>query len=238
MRHSIVHNGFACCRSSSLLRRSSSSAQSDPSHWSSSLETGFVQAWALLALSVKEDPQSTLRSPTLASVDDAGLPQQRTLVLRGVTGVAEGAPRLRFHTDVRAPKVEQLRRRPALSVLAYDKRLKLQLRIDGTAVIRTLAEGDALAEYAWASSAPISRRCYFIADPPSATSSPPRLDEMASDLRAVRTEDPELASPHFAVIDIEVTSCELLYLKMGGNKRMRASGYSENAPPTLEWLVP
>ena len=216
-----------------LCRRFSSAAALPA--WYNDPEAAFSHAWTLLASTA---PSSALRTPTVATVDLHGRPQQRTVVLRGIK-FNGSTPTLRFHSDVRSPKMEELRRAPCVSVLAYDKAEKLQLRMNGSASIRSLAARDASAVEAWGASAPFSRKCYFVADAPSSPSSPERLDALQREMKAVPTKDPWTSiSPHFAAVDIEIESCDLLYLSHSGNRRFVARYGDAAVPARMEWLVP
>lgn len=206
-----------------------------PPAWYNDAEAAFANAWTLMASMA---PSSALRTPTVASVDLHGRPQQRTMVLRGVE-FNGSTPTLRFHSDARSPKMEELRRAAAVSVLAYDKVEKLQLRMNGTASIRSLAAGDDTAVAAWQKSASFSRKCYFVADAPSSASSPDRMDDLQREMQAVATKDAGASeSPHFAAIEIVIESCDLLYLAHGGNRRFLARYGDAAAPARVEWLVP
>lgn len=94
-----------------------------------SLETIEQAAWARLAAATK-DPKSAYRNVTVATVDQAGHPQCRLVVLREVD--VDGRT-LDFHTDTRSPKWGEMEDNTHISVLGYDPAERLQLRLDGVA---------------------------------------------------------------------------------------------------------
>ena len=80
-------------------------------------------AWRLLEAGAA-DRRNPMHVPVVASVDEAGAPDARVMVLRAVDRIAET---LRFHTDARSPKCAAMAGR-RVSVLAYDPGAAVQLR--------------------------------------------------------------------------------------------------------------
>ncbi|MGO4622862.1 pyridoxamine 5'-phosphate oxidase family protein [Ensifer sp. 2YAB10] len=107
------------------------------------LEEVDVSAWSSLETAAK-DPQSGLRFVNLCSVDAAGRPQARIVVLRRVDRAAR---LLEIHTDTRSPKWLELSRNPFATVLGFCASTRVQLRLAGT--IRLHSPGSDLAERAW-----------------------------------------------------------------------------------------
>ena len=81
-----------------------------------------------------------MHTPCVVSSDIAA----RVMVLRAFD---RATWTLRFHTDIRAPKVKAVRADPRMAVLFYDKGAKIQIRASGTGLIE--AEGP-VADAAWA----------------------------------------------------------------------------------------
>ena len=124
-----------------------------PDHaWAASLERLLDQAWKRLGRGVA-DRRAPARHPTLATVDRAGLPQARTVVLRS----AEREPGiLRLYTDRHANKVDELRANPHAALHVWDKIAHLQMRALCSAVVHTGAS----LEPVWAQLSTHARRCY------------------------------------------------------------------------------
>ena len=162
-------------------------------------------------------------TPTIATVDAAGSPRCRTVVLRGCD--VEGR-RLRFHTDRRSAKVRELGASPALALHAYDAAAKLQLRLTGEAGLHNM---DAEADAAWAAARAMSRECYRVEPGPGTPlAAPQQVDEPALDLDAARE--------NFVVVWVTLTTLEWLYLAGAGHRRARFRW--DGGDWQGEWLVP
>lgn len=163
------------------------------------------QAFRLLAEGVAQ-PDSPFRTPALATCDEAGAPGIRSVVLRGFD---PNRRRLSFHSDVRAAKLEQLRRNPVLALHVWDAGRKLQLRVDGVARISV---ADGVAKQAWQDTPPRSRRGYHQQPAPGAVlPDPAALHPDALDEAA--------AFGNFALIEAEMQGLESLLLRREGNLR-------------------
>ena len=230
------------CRRRILTLATDANILEQPSFYSD-LNAVFAHAWSILReapIPSRSRPHAGFRTPTLASCDAEGWPQQRVMVLRDVAcdgadeGAAAAAPRLRFHSDRRAPKFAQLAASPKCSVLFYDKASKLQLRASGVATLHEHGDGDATR--AWRESNEASRRCYHVAEPPSAPTSLDRLRTLEEGVLAAAVGDADPPSAHFAAIVVHVQRLEFLYLAHTGNRRA-ASTYGDGARGP-EWLIP
>lgn len=146
---------------------------------------------------------------TVATVDAAGAPHARTVVLRGF----DAADReVRFHTDIRSPKAEQIGVDGRVALHWYDPAKRLQIRIPAMAIIH---HGDPTAEAAWKASRPMSRACYTAAAPPGA------LLETVPSAPPPPAADDDRGFAMFAVISCRFESVELLSLHASGHERIR-----------------
>jgi len=161
---------------------------------------------------------------TLASVDDDGTPAARTVVLRRFDAESR---EIRFHTDVRSPKVAAIRRRPSVALHWYDAGLRVQVRI---AAIATVHQGDPIAADAWAAAQGMSRACYTA---PHAPGTP--LDSFPV-APAVPADDDEAGLGTFAVVACRFDAVELLCLHAGGHQRVRL--HVAATPVTWDVLAP
>jgi pyridoxamine 5'-phosphate oxidase len=115
------------------------------------------------------DRRSAFHTPTLGTIGRGdGRPRLRTVVLRGFDAAG---PSLRFHTDRRSAKIEEMRVSPQVSLHVYDAAAKLQVRVEGWARLHMT---DAIADAAWAASKAFSRQCYGIEPGPGAARRPRR----------------------------------------------------------------
>ncbi len=177
------------------------------------------------------DRRSAFHTPVVASVDEEGAPQQRVMVMRA----ADPEKRLlRFHTDVRTPKVMQLGRTATVSVLGYDPAAKIQIRLNGVGRIERDTD---VADAAWEASAPSSRRCYLAEAGPSAVSAVPTSGlPSAFENRVPALEETHAGRAHFSVLIVEAQKLEWLYLAADGHRRAAfthsAAGWAGH------WLIP
>lgn len=197
------------------------------------LEGLEAEIWDLLGRGYT-DRHSPFRLPVVATVDAEGLPSARTVVLRHV----DRAQRLiGFHTDMRSPKVEQLRQSAAVAWVFYDPRRKIQVRAQ---TVASLHVQDHTALGAWRNTPDHSRACYLAPRPPST-----RLATGADPSSAVVNGTPdhdhsELGWPNFAVVRCRVTSYDWLWLAAFGHRRAEIAYDPRrfDTSPKVRWLVP
>ena len=168
------------------------------------------------------DRHSPMHTPVVATADaDA-----RVMVLRAWDAESRT---LRFHTDVRAPKVTVIEHDPRIAVLAYDKEAKLQLRMRGTGRIERQGP---IADAAWQSADNFARRCY-LGEGPGAVADEP-TSGLPPEFEGVEPSDAELipARKNFAVLLVEVEAFDWFHLAHTGHRRALFDG--EGA----RWIAP
>ena len=168
----------------------------------------------------------------IASVGADGGPDCRTVVLRAVDPEARTVA---FHTDRRAAKIATLQRDPRVSVLVYDRALRIQLRAAGEASVHL---DDDLADAAWQRSSPSSRRCYLAPHAPSST-----LEDFSPNLpgdllhRAPDEAGSELGRDNFALVTVRLDVIDWLHLRHDGHVRARFS-WDRDGALFSEWVAP
>ncbi|MGI9129859.1 MAG: pyridoxamine 5'-phosphate oxidase family protein [Roseomonas sp.] len=181
-----------------------------------SLQEGF----RLLADAVP-NRRSPFHTPTIASLDDAGAPSLRAVVLRGFDADAR---RLRFHTDRRSDKARGMAQDPRVMMHFYDAALHIQLRVAGQA---TLHLDDTVADNAWAASRSSSRMCYAA----------PYASGAIVQAPPAAPKDTEIGRPHFAAVVIGFHRLEWLWLAAAGHQRARFI-WDEAGNLTADWIAP
>jgi pyridoxamine 5'-phosphate oxidase len=194
------------------------------------LDSVRVGIWDRLSQGAK-DRRSAFHTPVVASVDETGAPQQRVMVMRAADPEQR---KLRFHTDVRTPKLRQLGGNAAVSVLGYDPVAKIQIRLNG---IGRIEHDTALADAAWDASSPSSRRCYLAEVGPSSVSPLPTSGlPGAFENRVPALEETLAGRTNFSVLVVEAERLEWLYLASDGHRRAAfnwsPSGWAGH------WLIP
>ncbi|QUL39396.1 pyridoxamine 5'-phosphate oxidase family protein [Erythrobacter sp. JK5] len=155
------------------------------------------------------DRRSPMHTPGVVTSDiDA-----RTMVLREFDSAAWT---LRFHTDSRAPKVGPIEADPRMAVLFYDKGAKVQIRARGTGAI--LRDAD-VTRQAWADGSNFARRCY-LGDGPGTLAEAP-TSGLPAELEGIEPSDAQLepAWDNFAVLLVELSEIDWLYLAHTGHVR-------------------
>ena len=139
---------------------------------------------------------------------------------------------LQFHTDLRSPKVDILKKNNKASLLFYDKEEKIQLRVKVDCEINNQ---NLTTEESWKKTQHISRRCYLTDSPPGTTSENP-TSGMISKLEDFdyTMEQSEEGYKNFTVIKCMIKSIEWLYLAAKGHRRAKFD--LENKKES--WLVP
>lgn len=188
------------------------------------LDAAFACAWAMLAAGVT-DRKAPFHTPTVATIAADGAPSLRTVVLRA----ADPKRRvLRFHTDRRSRKADEIAADPRIGLHFYDAGAKVQLRLDGRA--RLLAVG-AGGEAAWDASRLFSRACYGLTPGPGAPIASSGAYVMP------RSEADILAgAPNFLAVEAEIVRLEWVFLHVDGHRRARFDWTGSAFAGT--WLAP
>lgn len=153
--------------------------------------------------------KSGFHTPAIATISPNGTPDVRTVVLRYSDC---STATLRFHSDIRSPKIEQLRQQPRCAMHFYSPVDKTQIRLYGSATIHDLNE---IADAAWEGSTAFARKCY---GQPLGPSTPMENSDTLANLEHL---DPEDARTNFLAVTIAVTEIDWLWLKHSGHRRAR-----------------
>jgi hypothetical protein len=186
-------------------------------------------SWDLLvkgALKSKEP----FHFPVLGSMGKESV-ELRTVVLRQANRDKKS---LIFHTDIRSPKIEQIRRNPLVSFLFYDNRKLVQLRIKAEASIH---HQDEVARQQWDRCQLSSRKAYM-GDIPGqiSTSNSHGLPEHLVGQIPSQAES-EKGYPNFAAVICQINFLEWLWLNREGHRRAEFH-YDNNQQWTANWLMP
>ena len=176
------------------------------------LEEIQKKLWSMLDDAVVKR-SSSFRIPVFICADQNEV-DGRIVVLRKADRMSN---LLQFHTDLRSPKVNILKKNKDASLLFYDKEEKIQLRIK---VICEINNQNLVAEEAWKKTQHISRRCYLVDNGPGAISDGP-TSGMISKLEDFNysMEQSEKGYKNFCVIRCKIQSIEWLYLAAKGHRR-------------------
>ena len=188
-----------------------------------SLELTLLEAENLISDGVKNS-KSMFHTPVLSSFVEKTI-STRTVVLREFDSKNRT---LRFHTDSRSGKIEELKENSISSVHGYDPDLKVQIRLKGKT---SLHINDEISKKAWAKSREMSKMCYSVKDSPGIKiSSPEPFDLIKEEI------DIELGYDNFAVLLFHYDSLEFLFLKGAGHRRSLFDWSSDQLKSS--WLIP
>ena len=188
-----------------------------------SLELTLLEAENLISDGV-ENSKSMFHTPVLSSFVEKKI-STRTVVLREFDSKNRT---LRFHTDSRSGKIEELKENSISSVHGYDPDLKVQIRLKGKTSLHIDNE---ISKKAWAESREMSKMCYSVKDSPgNKISSPEPFDLIKEEI------DIELGYNNFAVLHFSYDSLEFLFLKGAGHRRSLFDWNSDQLESS--WLIP
>ncbi len=203
---------------------------SDPFPMPDDLDAIFNDIWARWGRGAA-DRRSPFHTPTVGSTTEHHMPDQRIMVLRKTD---RSNNILRFHTDHRSAKADQIRHNNAVCVVGYDPSAKIQLRASGLA---TIVQTGALVDEAWASTSASGRRSYLTTLAPGSVSDAATSGLPVAFERGVPSlTESEAGRANFAIVPVLLNRLEWLHLAATGHRR---AGFTLGEDKwTGEWLIP
>lgn len=188
------------------------------------LEELRSDVFARLARAVK-DRRSPMHTPVIATRGRDDHIKARVVVLRAFDP-QNGA--LRFHTDRRSRKFEELTADPHIAFAFYDAGARIQIRAEACASLHC---DDDVADAAWAGSLRMSRICYGVQPAPGHTIDGP--DEFV-----LPDHDDAIAAgrENFCAVLSSIERLEYLFLRHEGHRRARLTRTADGW--TGQWLAP
>ena len=189
-----------------------------------SLDLALENALNKLKRAVKKR-NDDLHLLNVVTVDDQNKPNTRNVVLRDFS---YDNLTIRFHTDKRSSKIRDIRNNKSICLIGYDKKAKLQIRIDADAYSINDKE---ILEDIWKKMYPMSRECYRVSKSPGEKIE--SLNEVTFD------EDDEtnlIGFDNFAAIQCDIKTIEVLYLSHINH--IRAKYTKIDGILKGEWIIP
>jgi pyridoxamine 5'-phosphate oxidase len=153
----------------------------------------------------------------------------RTVVLRRAVPESK---ELRFHTDTRSKKWQELIVNPSISALFYDTADRIQIRVKGRAVLHF---NNDITTAAWQKTSLSSRRCYLTNfDPSSFTDHPTSGLPEHIEQEKFTLEESEIGYQNFGIVSIQVQNIDWLWLHHAGHRRA-FFGYTDGS---FQWMIP
>ena len=177
------------------------------------------------------DRRSPFHTPVVATISGGTTPAQRVMVLRKVD---RNAGVLRFHTDRRSTKNEEILANHSISVIGYDAGAKIQLRAEGTAAV---VHSGPIADQAWAATSSSGRRSYLTTLAPGSASDHATSGLPPSFEAAVPTlAESEAGRGNFAIVPVTIERFEWLHLAATGHRRAAFRRLGDRW--SGQWVIP
>ena len=189
-----------------------------------SLDLALENALNKLKRAVKKR-NDDLHLLNIVTVDYQNKPNTRNVVLRDFSF---DNLTIRFHTDKRSSKIKDIRSNKSICLIGYDKKAKLQIRIDADAY--SIDDREILKDI-WKKMYPMSRECYRVSKSPGEKIE--SLNEVTFD------EDDEtnlIGFDNFAAIQCDIKTIEVLYLSHINH--IRAKYTNIDGMLKGEWIIP
>ena len=172
--------------------------------------------------------RTPFHTPSVATISK-GEVSMRTVVLRKALPLER---ELRFHTDIRSTKWDELIMNPSISALFYDAEDRIQLRIKGKA---TLNHKNEMTAKAWKTTSLSSRKCYLTLHSPSSftDSSTSGLSEEIEQEKFTLSES-EVGYENIGIVSIQVQSIDWLWLNHAGHRR----AFFDYSDGSFQWMIP
>ncbi len=177
----------------------------------------FDELWQGL-LTERQKRKGMLKTPTVTT-SHQHKPQARTMVLREF--LSTPYPTLVFFTDIRSPKVAQIKSNPQITIHSYSPRTRTQLQFYTTGHITRKHP----RFQQWRSQGLQRKEDY------ATVASPSQPTDQLADV----TYNLDLAGDNFAVMLCQIQSVEILAL---GQPHQRCLWNYQNQAWTKQWLIP
>ncbi len=188
------------------------------------LQLMYAAAWAMLIEGAKTYTHP-MHQFSLVTVD-GNLPAARTVVLRKTN---QPELSINIHTDVRSPKVQQLKNNPNAVALFYAHEQRMQIKLTTTATIQT---NNDVTKQAWSKARLSSKLVYSKSVASSNVIDTP--EQLYLNQGNVEQALLQFCEDNFCIITLHISSMEIILLNSKYNKRMQAL-YS-NSDVQLNWL--
>ena len=189
-----------------------------------SLDLALENALNKLKRAVKKR-NDDLHLLNVVTVDDQNKPNTRNVVLRdfSIDNLT-----IRFHTDKRSSKIKDIKVNKSICLIGYDKKAKLQIRIDADAY--SISDEETLLDI-WKKMYPMSRECYRV------SKSPGDKIESLNEVKFNKDDASNLIGfNNFTAIQCDIKTIEVLYLNHISN--IRAKYNNVNGSLKGEWIIP
>lgn len=174
---------------------------------------------------------SPFHSPVLATINEAGIPQARCVILQSVDRRVWS---IGFNTDLRSEKVRSIHKLPETTLVVFDPSHNTQVRFTGKAHLHL---NDAIANTAWEKTDPGARMLYRSPNPPGSPISDPKIID-----RTIEDSERSVIDAgrrNFASIIVNIQSIEWIgFNNNGQNRRAIFTRAPDKTSIISKWLSP
>ena len=142
-------------------------------------------------------------------------PESRTVVLRALD---KNKPQIWFHTDKRSQKISEIKKHKSVSALFYDTSRKVQLRINGKAILESNNKRNVKI---WDSMSLDSKLCYMGPYAPSQQLPQFSPNLLRKPAQEINEKDYKLGLTRFCRVRIDITRADWLHLDYQGHQRLK-----------------
>ena len=192
-----------------------------------SLDEILEQVWKAIVVGIK-DGSSSFHISTISTINIQGYPSSRSVVIRNLN---QSKRIISFNTDIRSNKWKELETNSQLELHFYDNKLKIQIRISGSA---KLHYNDLEWEKAWNKSEEMSKICYSSLFPPSSKITDPM--ETDNLIKNIKREQIEKGKKNFGRINVKINKIDWLYLHHTGHRRALFKFHKNYID--MNWIAP
>ncbi|MBC8299920.1 MAG: pyridoxamine 5'-phosphate oxidase family protein [Pelagibacterales bacterium] len=147
----------------------------------------------------------------------------RTVVLRDCN---KKDRTMSFHTNNLSKKIDDINLNPIVECIFYSKINKTQIRISGIAEIFTMNN---ICEKKWVEMSSQSKQCYF------QNIAPGEIIDNPNQVQMENPDDLNIISKNFAIIKINISMIDWLYLSSKGHRRVK---FDKNRDFEGSWASP
>ena len=147
----------------------------------------------------------------------------RTVVLRDCN---KKDRTMSFHTNNLSKKIDDINLNPIVECIFYSKINKTQIRISGIAEIFTMNN---ICEKKWVEMSSQSKQCYF------QNIAPGEIIDNPNQVQMENPDDLNIISENFAIIKINISMIDWLYLSSKGHRRVK---FDKNRDFEGSWASP
>ena len=178
----------------------------------------------------EKDRNHAFHTPVFSNKNDNDSVNSRIVVLRRFD---QDKLTLRFHTDYRSPKINELKINNKSNFIFYDSKIKIQMRIK---TLTNIHYNNEITMKAWEQTRLFSRKCYLTQKAPSSKTDIPE-DGIEDNLKGINPSEVESEKGYknFAVVENTIKEIDWLLLASSGHRRLKISISNK---PIFEWLIP